>query len=254
MKDFTAFYNKEILEQLRTYRIYIMLSVFFVFGIMNPLMAKLLPQILSGMEIEGMTVIIPKPTAMDSYVQFFKNTTQMGMLVLLLVFGGTISNELTKGTLIIALAKGLRRHTVILAKYAASITLWTISFTLECLITQAYTVYLFDTSSIKNLVLSMFCLWLFGSFVLSLIFFSSAIASGSFGGLILTAAILGGLLILDIFPAAEKINPIYLSSNNLKLLSGVIKPADVVQPLLITVVLLIAFLYSSIILFRKKNI
>ena len=92
MRGYFAFIKKEFTEQLRTFRVLILFAVFFIFGMMSPLLAKLLPDILSGMELQGMTINIPEPTAMDAYSQFFKNTTQMGVIVILLVFGGIISN------------------------------------------------------------------------------------------------------------------------------------------------------------------
>ena len=127
MKRYVAFTKKEFLEQLRTYRMLILFSVFFIFGLMSPLLAKILPEILSGMDLQGMIITIPEATAVDAYAQFFKNMTQMGIIVILLVFGGVISNELTRGTLVNVLAKGLGRHTVILAKYTAMVVMWTVA-------------------------------------------------------------------------------------------------------------------------------
>jgi len=37
MNNYFAFLKKELLENIRTYKMLIMLLVFFVFGIMNPL-------------------------------------------------------------------------------------------------------------------------------------------------------------------------------------------------------------------------
>lgn len=254
MRGYIPFIKKEFTEQLRTFRVLIIFAVFFIFGMMSPLLAKMLPDIMSGMEIQGMTITIPEATAMDAYGQFFKNTTQMGVIVILLVFGGIISNELTKGTLINILAKGLGRHTVILAKYTAALILWTLTFLSSALVNQGYTMYLFDTSKVKNIVFSMFCFWLFVAFLLSLIILSSILTGGSFGGLILTAVVLGGLLLLNVFPNAEKVNPIYLSSHNLEFLSGSLKPAEAVTPILITIILIVVTLTASISLFNKKKL
>lgn len=254
MKGYLAFTKKEFMEQLRTYRVLILLSVFFIFGLMSPLLAKLLPEILSGMDLQGMVITIPEATAIDAYAQFFKNITQMGIIVILLVFGGIISNELTKGTLINILAKGLGRHKVILAKYTSILVLWTVALVFASLVNQGYTMFMFDTSSISNLVFSIFCLWLFGAFLLSLIILSSVLAGGIFGGLILTVVVLGGLLILDMFPKLEKVNPIYLSSHNLEFLTGVLKPADAFIPVLVTVILILVNIGSSVILFNHKKI
>ena len=77
MKTFLAFLKKELLFQLRTGKGMILGILFVLFGIMNPAVAKLTPWLMemmadslaeSGMIITGITV-----TAMDSWVQFFKN-------------------------------------------------------------------------------------------------------------------------------------------------------------------------------------
>lgn len=254
MKSFLAFTKKEFLEQLRTFKWLIMFSVFFLFGMMSPLMAKVLPDILSGMEIEGIKLIIPTPTVMDAYMQFFKNITQMGVVVILLVFGGMLSNELAKGTLINILAKGLPRHTVILSKYFAAITLWTVSYLLSALTCYGYTAYLFETANVKNLVFSLLCLWLFGCFVIALILLSSTITGGNFGGLILSAAFLILMLMINIFPKAEKFNPVTLASKNTALINGSQEVSGLLLTVWITCALTAACLIISLLIFRKKRL
>ncbi|MBK8434017.1 MAG: hypothetical protein IPL28_23205 [Chloroflexi bacterium] len=84
---------------------------------------------MASMAIEGVSITVPEPTAVDAYSQLFKNLTQMGMIVLLLVFGGMLSNEIARGTLLNMLTKGLSRHAVILAKYTVALLLWTAALT-----------------------------------------------------------------------------------------------------------------------------
>ena len=203
-----AFIKKEFLEQFRTGRGLILMAVFFLFGMMSPLLAKLMPEILGSMDMQGIKIVLPEPTAIDAYTQFFKNFTQMGILILLLVFGGTLSNELSRGTLINILAKGLPRHNVLLSKYIAAASLWSFSYAMAAGVTIGYTVYLFRDARVNHLFLSLFCLWLFGCLVLALILLSSAIAPGSFGGLILTTAVIVFMLLLGSFPANARYNPI----------------------------------------------
>jgi ABC-2 type transport system permease protein len=183
MKGFLAFTKKEILEQFRTYKWLIFIAAFFIFGMTSPLLAKLTPEIISSMNMNGVKITIPEVNAVDAYGQFFKNLTQMGILILLLVFGGTVSNELMKGTLVNILAKGLPRHTVLLSKYTAAVLLWSVGFLISAVTCYGYTVYLFQNAAVDNLIFSFFCLWIFGLFVIALIFLSSAITTGSFGGL-----------------------------------------------------------------------
>lgn len=254
MKGFYAFTKKELLEQMRTYKWLIILSICFIFGMMSPLLAKLMPDLLKGMKIEGMEIIIPEPTVMDAYGQFFKNFTQMGILAVLLVFGGSLSNELVKGTLVNILAKGLPRHTVILSKYFAAVLLWTVGLLLAAVTAYGYTFYLFNNAWLDNLVFSMFCLWLFGCFVLALIFLSSTLAAGSFGGLILSAAALVVMLIIDILPNSEKYNPITLASKNVALLNGAQDVEGMLVTVLVAGILTVASIAVSILLFAKKKL
>lgn len=66
--------------------------------------------------------------------------------------------------------------------------------------------------------------------------------------------VLGGLLILDLFPKLEKVNPIYLTSHNLELLTGGLKMADAFLPVMVTVILILVNIGSSIILFNHKKL
>ncbi|HWT74252.1 MAG TPA: ABC transporter permease [Mobilitalea sp.] len=254
MKGYYAFTKKELLEQLRTFKWLIILSVFFLFGMMSPVLAKLMPDILSGMEVEGMKIVIPDPTAMDAYGQFFKNFTQMGILVVLLVFGGTLSNELVRGTLVNILAKGMPRPVVILSKYTAAVLLWTVGYLLAAATTFGYTAYLFKDALVSNLVFSMFCLWLFGIFVLALVFLSSTIASGNFGGLVLSAVALILMLMIGVIPNTEKYNPVTLASVNVALLSGTKEVKDLIATVIITCLLTVGCMIGSIVLFGKKKL
>ncbi|WP_222860725.1 hypothetical protein [Paenibacillus antibioticophila] len=93
-----------------------MIAVFFIVGMLSPLTAKLMPELLSSFLPEGMTLTIAEPTALDAWIQFFKNTSQMGLILIVILFSGILGTELTRGTLINMLTKGLSRHAVILSK------------------------------------------------------------------------------------------------------------------------------------------
>jgi ABC-2 type transport system permease protein len=254
MRGFLAFSKKEFLEQLRTSKCLILLAVFFLFGMTSPLLAKLMPEIMSGMELQGVKITIPDPTVLDAYGQFFKNCTQMGLLALLLVFGSTLSNELLRGTLINILAKGLPRHTIILSKFLTAVVLWTISFCLSAAVNYGYTLYLFEDTGVQHLLFSLFCLWLFGCFILALILLSSAIAVGSLGGLIITAFGIVIMFILNIFPGTTKYNPITLASDNLAILSGDKSVGALMVTVGVTCGLLIASLLAAIVIFQRKRL
>lgn len=254
MKNYVVFLKKELRENVANYKAIIMAAAFLLFGMMSPLLAKLMPEILSGMDLNGMKIQIPQATAMDAYAQLFKNLTQMGLLVFLLVFCGILSNELTKGTLVLILTKGLSRNTVILSKFTAALLVWTVSLALSVVTAYGYTVYLFPEGKANHLLFSVFCLWLFGVFLLALILLSSSAIGGSFGGLVLPAAVLFVLLILNVFPKMEKWNPITLASKNVELISGSAKISEMIPLVWLTAAASVVVLAAALALFRKARL
>ena len=141
MRAFIAMTKKEFLECIRTYKLFIIVAVFLLFGMLNPITAKIMPKLLSSFMPEGMTITLGEPHTIDSWIQFYKNMSTQ-LILFVIVFSGIVSNELTKGTLINMLTKGLPRKTVILSKFTAIISIWTVSYLICFVITLVYTMYL----------------------------------------------------------------------------------------------------------------
>lgn len=254
MRHYMAFLKKEIVESIRTYKLFIMLIVFILFGVMNPLVAKLTPHIIKTLIPGGNSISIPEATALDSWAQFFKNITQMGIIVTLLVFSGILVTELSKGTLINILTKGLSRQAVILSKFTSMILIWTLSVAVSFIITWIYTGYLFPDGGTNNLLFAVFCLWLFGSFLLSLLIFSSTITNTNYGSLIIIGFTVVIGMLLNIIPSFQKYNPISLSTRSMELLTSTISPTYLYKAIIVTFILNIVLMILSILTFRKKQI
>lgn len=77
MRQLTAFTKKEFLESLRTGRMPLLVILSVLFGIMNPLTAKLLPWMLKtftgSLEESGMVLTEIKVDVFTSWTQFYKN-------------------------------------------------------------------------------------------------------------------------------------------------------------------------------------
>lgn len=214
MRGFAAFAHKELLGLLRSYRALILLAVLLLFGMMSPLFAKLTPQILKSFSGSGVTITLPPVTMTDAWAQFFKNIGQMGLIVLLLLFGTSLPQEIAGGTLLIPLSKGLSRGAVVLAKYGAALLCWTVGYALAAFVCCGYTQMLFGRFAAPHLLPALFCLWLFGAFLLALLELFGTAVPGSFGGLLLTALTAGVLLAMDAFPRLQEWNPATLATQN----------------------------------------
>ncbi|MCD2345685.1 ABC transporter permease [Clostridium guangxiense] len=254
MRNYIAFLKKELLESVRTYKFFVIIAVFFAFGMMSPLAAKLMPKLISYAQKDGMKISMPEPAAIDSWKQFFKNISGMGIIVTALIFSGVLANELSRGTLINMLTKGLNRSTVIISKFTAMIIIWTTSYALAFTMAFIYTAYLFKNHQMHNLLFSIFCLWLFGVFLLAVILLGGVLAKSSYGCLFITGTAAVILMILNAFPKMQKYNPFSLSSNNVALLTNSVKISELYYPIFISGVLILVCVIGSISIFNKQQI
>jgi ABC-2 type transport system permease protein len=165
-----------------------------------------------------------------------------------------LSQDLAKGTLIIPLSKGLSRNAVILAKYAAALILWTLSYAFAVTIHYGYTLYFFEPISVAHLLFSLFCLWLFGAFLLAILLMASVITRGAYGGLFVTFAGIGILLICQNFFRMDRISPLKLVSDNIALMTGKTDFGHLLIITWITGALILGALILAMAVFKKKSI
>ncbi len=251
MKSFFAFFKKECIEFVRTYKLFLMVILFFMLGAMNPLTARYTPDLMDKFLPEGMELTLPEPSAMDSWQQFFKNITQLGLIILVLLFSGMIAHEISKGTLINVLTKGLPRHTVLLSKFTFAVFAWTLSYLLCFGISFLYTWFFWKTST-PGLLFAIFCLWLFGVLLIALTLLGGVLFPTVYGTLLFTGAGVVLMFLLNILPKLQKFNPIRLAADNMNLLSETLVQQDFFWAIGITLVLTAGSLAASIMAFNRK--
>lgn len=254
MRAYIAFTKKEFMESIRTYKLLIMLLVFLLFGMLSPLAAKLTPKLLKTLMTDGIQIIIPEPAAIDSWAQFFKNVSQMGVIVLAILFSGMMANEFNHGTLINVLTKGLRRSTVILSKFTMASVIWSISYFLCFVVCYAYTAYFWGSNRMTNLLFSVICLWQFGILLLAVIILSGVLFKNSYGCLLFAGGFTAILFLVNIVPKFQKYNPVALAASNMSLLAGDTLPEDLTASLIISFVIVILCIVTAIRVFNKKQI
>jgi len=220
----------------------------------NPITAKITPQLLKAFMPKGMNITIAEPTALDSWVQFFKNVPQLGIIVLMVIFSGIMANEFSRGTLINMLTKGLPRSIVIFSKFSMAATVWTFSYALCSVVTYLYTEFFWGSNGISNIPLSLFSLWLFGILILAMIMLSGVLFNSSYGGLLFTGGFVVVLMLINIVPGLQKYNPISLASRNMALLTNEIAASDFLLPISISIITAILALGFAIALFNKKQV
>ena len=256
MRSLIAFVKKEFTEQVRAGRVMILGILFILFGVMNPAVAKLTPWLLEMMADSlaesGMSVTEVTVTAMDSWVQFFKNIP-MALIAFVLLESSIFTKEYRTGTLILSLTKGLTRYKVVLAKTAVLTLLWTAAYWLCFGITYGYNVYFWDNSVAQSLILSVVCWWVFGLWIIALTVLLSTVADANTGVLAGTGGITFGCLLLGMIPKLEKYLPTRLTDGN-SLIYGLNDPSEYTAALIVTVVTGLACFGVSFLVFNKKQL
>ena len=256
MKSLLAFIKKEVMEQIRTGRLMLLGILFVLFGIMNPAIAKLMPwlfEMLSDSLAEsGMVITTVNISAMDSWVQFFKNIP-MALIAFVLLESSIFTKEYQTGTLLLSLTKGLERYKVVISKAAVIFVVWTFCYWGCFAITYGYNAYFWDNSVAQNLMFSAVCWWLFGLWSISLMIVFSTIAGSNSMVLTGTGSIVLAMYFIGMFPKIKPYVPTLLMDGN-SLIYGMSDIKTNSSAIIITIVFSGICLLSSIFIFNKKRL
>lgn len=256
MNGFFAFLKKEIFELLRSGKLTVFGFIFFLFGIMNPVVAKLMPWILemSADSLGGQGLIIGEVTitAMDSWVQFVKNIP-MAMIVMLIMFSSTFTGEYSKGTLIPIVTKGLSRNSVVISKTVVMIVVWSAGFWLCFGITYGYNAYYWDNSAVKSLAFMAFCWWLMGLFLICVLTLFSAFLSSSPQVMMGVGGVYAAMYIISMFGKIKEYLPTFIL-DSASLMTGQSRPGDYSGAMLITIVISVLSLLAALPITHKRQL
>jgi ABC-2 type transport system permease protein len=251
---FTTLLRKELREQHRTFKLWILVGVLVVSGMISPLLARYTPLLLGalpGLPPE-MATLIPEPTILDSFTQYLKNGSQFGLIVVIVLTMGLVAQEIERGTAAMLLVRPVSRAGVILAKWAAGVLAIIAGVTLGATGFAFYTVVLFGPFSFNNFLLMNALLALFLVFYHTLALFASSLARSQ---AMAAAAAFAGLLLILIVDALPRLGD-YLPGQFLSWSGSLFSPVP--QPawgaLLVSGVLMILFLALAILRFSRLEI
>lgn len=253
MKAFSALLKKEFLDARRSGRLLIIVVIFVLFGIMNPVIAKLTPWMLTKMMADyGLAFTEIRVDAMTSWTQFFKNIP-IALIVFILMFSGIFTREYKSGTLLLVLAKGLSRYKVVLAKMLLLLLLWTFGYGLCFGITYVYNAYYWDNSIVPNLFSAAAVWWLFGVWVICLLVLFSVLLQDNTGVTLCTG---GAVLLAYLFcmiPGIKPYSPAILMDSG-SLLNGIMEIDSYIKAIIINMSFNVIGIAVSIPVMNRRQI
>lgn len=256
MRSLIAFVKKELIEQIRTGKLLIMGILFILFGIMNPAIAMLTPWLLEtfadSMQSSGLVVTATTVTALDSWMQFYKNVPML-LIAFVLFEGNIFTKEYESGTLILSLTKGLKRYKVVASKALVLVMLWTVGYWMCFGITYGYNAYYWDNSVANNLMFSVVCWWIFGLWVISLMILFSVMTNSNAGVLTSTGGVVLGAYMISMVPKIAEYLPTMLAGSG-SLIYGVTEVKMYYVSISLAVITGIMCICASIPVFNKKKL
>lgn len=241
MKAFGAFMRKELVEIVRTWRIWVLPGIVLFVALTGPPTARFTPQILEAVMPAGTGAVfkLPDPTYLDSYAQWVKNLTQMVTFALVIMWGGLISAERKSGTAVLVLTKPLSRTAFVIAK-VLSAALLLVGVTLAgAVLTWALTLAMFGTAPVAQLV-AVTVPWLgYALFLLAVMALMSTLLPSQAGAAGVGFGVLIVMSLLGMWPPMVQLTPVGLMAAPGAVLAGRAIPIGVPMA---TAVLLAALL------------
>lgn len=253
MTAFVTFLRKEVLEVLRTWRMWVLPGMMLFIALTSPIIAKSTPAMLESMTSSqpGVRIEIPDPTYLDSYGQWIKNLQQMVLIALLLTSAGLIANERSSGTAILVLTKPLSRASMVIAKFIVQVALLAAATAVGTALCWVTTYLVFGEGPAGRLV-SASAVWLGFAIVLTALMVAlsarvNALAAGGLG-------ILGFFVVsvLTLWGPAVRYSPVGLFAAPSDLLAG--STVALAWPLATAVALVIALLGLGMVLFERAEL
>ncbi|HSW43049.1 MAG TPA: ABC transporter permease subunit [Patescibacteria group bacterium] len=253
MKGFALLLGKEIREQARTMRLVVVVAVFAVFGLLSPVFARYVREIVDAAGAGQLGVAIPDPTVADAVIQFTKNMGQFGVLIAILLPMGAVATEKERGTAAFILTKPLTRTAFIAAKAAVIGGLLAVAIAIAGGLAWTYTTILFEPLPAAGYAAAVGLVWLslavFAALTLLLsVVARSALVAGGIGlGLVFATGIVSAL------PGIGAYMPTSLWGAADQLALGTV-PDPFAGPVLVNVLLAVGAVALAAAIFRRQEL
>lgn len=222
MSGFVPFLRKEFSETAKTWRLWVLPGFLLFSAISSPIVTYLMPTLLDqlGTAQQGLSITVSDPTALQAYLEFLGNLTELTLFALVIAYGGIVNGEVRAGTAALTLAKPLSRAVFVTGKWLSQAAVVVVGAGLATLICIGLTQLLFGDGPATRTVVAVtlwaaYALMLLAVMVLlSVELRSPAAASGAGVG------VFAALLVLAQFDVTSRVTPAGLPAEALAFVQG----------------------------------
>lgn len=233
----------ELLRLVRTGRIWIIVGIYVLFGVIGPLGARYLSQIIERFG-GGMQVVVPDPTALDGMGQFHSNAGQIGLLAILAVAAAALTFDARPEWAAFLRTRTRSVRHLVLPRVVASTLVAALGLALGSVVAAVLTGVLIAPVPLGDLLVGIALGAVYLAFAVAVVAVASSIARQTMSTVLLAVGALLVLPILQVVPVIEDWVPSRLLGATTALMAGAtigdLLPALVVTVVVVPVLLVVA--------------
>lgn len=190
-----SLWRLERLRLIRTHRWIALLGVYLVFGLLGPVTAKYLPDILSRVQSE-MTIIVPPPQPKDGMVNYINQVGQTGVIVVVAIAAGALAFDARPGVSVFLRTRTTSLWRLIRPRVLVMLAASVIAYTLGTLAVWYGTAVLLGPLPAGSVAAGLLCAALYLAFVIAVVTAAASLTRGTLGTVGIALTTLLGLAIL----------------------------------------------------------
>lgn len=250
-----SLWKLELLRLRRTWRGPGLAIVFLFFGVLGPVTAAYIEEILTAFGTEGVEIIFPEPVPADGMIQYLGNAQQIGLLAVIAVAAGALSFDGTADIAIFLRTRVRSTARLVLTRYAVYAAVSALAWTAGTMVAWYETWALIGALPADRVLLGTLLGAVYFAYVVAIVALASGITRGSVGTMFLAFAIvLTPQITLGLFGGLGDWLPGHLAGAVAALPQGSEDPADYLGATLVTLVLTAGALAAAVRLLDRREV
>lgn len=225
----------ELLRLVRTGRLWIIIGVYVLFGVVGPLGARYLSRLVERFG-GGVQVVVPEPTALDGMGQFHSNAGQLGLLAVLAVAAAALTFDARPEWAAFLRTRTRSVRHLVVPRVVASTLAAVLGLVLGSVVAAVLTGVLIAPVPLDDLLLGTAFGAVYLAFAVAVVAAASSVARQTMSTVLLAVGVLLVLPILQVLPIIEDWVPSRLLGATTALMAGA-TVADLLPALVVTILL-----------------
>ena len=251
-----SLWRLEWLRLVRTRRWIALVGVYVFFGLLGPVTARYLSEILSfaGGELQGATIEFPPPVPADGMAQYVSNVMQIGTLVTVVVAAGSVAFDALPEMGIFLRTRVPQVLRILIPRMVVTAVAVVVAFVLGSLAAWYETWALIGTLDARAVVAGVAYGSLFLVFVVALVAAVAGRAGSVLGTVMVSILILLVMPVIGIADALGRWLPSHLAGALGALPSGAARPADYLGAASVTMAAIAGLTWLAVALARRREL